>query len=310
MQPIDLNLLTALDALLQEGSVTGAARRMNLSAPAMSRTLARIREAVGDPILVRAGRKLVPTPHALALRGRVHEVVEQAAGLLRPGGELEPATLDRVFTLRSGDGLAGMLAESLTRLFQQEAPRVVTRFVPEGDEDVGALRDGQVDLDLGVIGAMGPEVRVQTLFHDRYVAVVRRGHPILRGRYSFERLADHPHISISRRGKLRGPLDEVLSNMGITRTVALALPSMQATLVVVAGSDMIATVPERCSERAREALGLKTLPMPSTLPTVAISQAWHPRFDADGGHRWLRECVRRVCGREGRRKSNAARISP
>ncbi|PTL85955.1 LysR family transcriptional regulator [Vitiosangium sp. GDMCC 1.1324] len=302
MQSLDLNLLTALDALLQEGSVTGAARRMNLSAPAMSRTLTRIREAVGDPILVRAGRKLVPTPHALALRGRVHEVVEQASGLLRPAGELEPATLDRVFTIRAHDGIAGMFAESLARLFQQEAPRVVTRFVPEGEEDVGALRDGQVDLDVGVIGAMGPEVRLQTLFRDRYAAVVRRGHPILRGRYSFERLAAHPHISISRRGKLRGPLDETLAGMGITRTVSLALPSMYAALVLAAGSDMIVAVPERSSERVCEALGLKTIPLPATLPTVVISQAWHPRFDADGGHRWLRECVRRVCGSEGRRK--------
>ncbi|WP_224366207.1 LysR family transcriptional regulator [Hyalangium versicolor] len=288
-------MLIALDALLREGSVTGAARRLNLSAPAMSRTLARIREAVGDPILVRAGRKLVPTPHALALQSRVHETVEQASGLLRPSRPLEPSTLERVFTLRAGDALAGMLSEPLIRLFQAEAPRVVARFVPEGEEDVGALRDGQVDLDLGAIGPMGPEVRVQALFRDRFVAVVRRGHPLLRGRFSLKRLAEHPHISVSRRGKLRGPLDDLLEEAGVTRRVVLTLPSMFAALAAVAGSDMVAAVSERFSEHFRDTLGLEKIPLPASLPVMTISQAWHPRFDADPGHRWLRECVRRVC---------------
>jgi DNA-binding transcriptional LysR family regulator len=302
-QPIDLNLLIALDALLQEGSVTGAARRMNLSAPAMSRTLTRIREAVGDPILVRAGRKLVPTPHALALQGRVHEAVEQASGLLRPDTPLEPSTLARVFTLRTSDAMAGVLAEPLTRLFQQEAPRVVTRFVPEGEEDVGALRDGQVDLDLGVIGPMGPEVRIQALFQDRFIAVVRRGHPILRGRFSLKRLVEYPHLSVSRRGKLRGPLDEALEKAGLTRTVALAVPSAFAALAVVANSDMITAVTEQFSEHFRDAFGLALMTLPIPLPPITISQAWHPRFDADAGHRWLRERVRRVClGLKGRKQ--------
>lgn len=290
---LDLNLLVALDALLREGSVTGAARRMNLSAPAMSRTLARIRDAVGDPILVRAGRKLVPTPRALALRGRVQAVVEDAASLLQ-AEKHDPRTLERAFTLRTSDALAGVFAEPLTALCRAEAPRVVLRFVPEGQEDVSALREGLVDLDLGAMGPMGPEIRVQKLLQDRFVGTVRKGHPLGRGRCSAKRLTEYPHISVSRRGKQRGPLDDALQVLGFERNIPLVVPSVYVALRVVAGSDMVTVVPERIFERECEGLGLQTFALPATTPPLIICQAWHPRFDADPAHRWLRECIRRV----------------
>lgn len=292
---VDLNLLTALDALLSEGSVTGAARRMHLSAPAMSRTLGRLREVLGDPLLVRAGRKLVPTPLALALRGRVRAVVEQATAVLRSEQDLEPATLERVFTLRASDLLSGMLAVPLTQRVRQEAPRVTLRFVPEGDEDVGALREGLVDLDLGVIGALGPEIRVQTLFRDRAVAVVREGHPLLRGRASPRRLTEYPHVAVSRRGRLRGVLDEALAALGLEREVALVVGSFYAAMLVVRSSDLVAAIPERSAASVIHQWGLRTLPLPLSIAPLVVSQAWHPRFDADPAHRWMRDCVRRVC---------------
>ena len=124
---------------------------------------------------------------------------------------------------------------------------------------------------------------------------MRRGHPLLRGRPSIDELADYPHLSISRRGKLRGPLDDVLAKADHPTGDPPPFPSSFAALVVVASSDMVTTVSERVLEHFRDTLGLEKLPLQTNLPPIAVSQAWHPRFDADPAHRWLRECVRRVC---------------
>ena len=160
MQSIDLNLLIALDALLTEGSVIGAAQRMNLSPPAMSRTLGRIRLALGDEILVRAGRGMVPTPRALELHGRVRELVEDVRGVLRPDADAGPETLARSFTIRASDYVAGVFGVPLQAIAAREAPQVTLRFADQGKEDANALREGRIDLDIGVLGDIGPEIRV------------------------------------------------------------------------------------------------------------------------------------------------------
>src|SRR5262245_37563525 len=147
MQSMDLNLLIALDALLHEGSVAGAARRMNLSAPAMSRTLSRIRHSLGDPILVRAGRNLVPTPRALEIQGRVRSLIENAQTLMRPEVSADVSALDRSFTVRASDYVAGIFGARLIALMAKAAPKVTLRFANEGKEDVDALREGHIDLD-------------------------------------------------------------------------------------------------------------------------------------------------------------------
>ena len=155
MHSIDLNLLTALDALLDEGSVLGAARRMNLSAPAMSRTLGRIRQAFGDEILVRAGRRMVPTPRALELRSRVRSLIDDARQVMRAEGFADPAMLVRGFTIRASDYVAGVFGASLQAIAGREAPQVTLRFADQGKEDVAALREGRIDLDIGVLSDIG-----------------------------------------------------------------------------------------------------------------------------------------------------------
>ncbi|MGO8763315.1 MAG: LysR family transcriptional regulator [Desulfobaccales bacterium] len=292
---MDLNLLVALDALLRTESVTAAARRMNLSVPAMSRTLARIRDAIGDPILVRAGRKLVPTPRALVLRGRVQAIVEEAQNLLQAGKTQLPGTLERTFTLRSSDAFAGTFAARLVEIVRDTAPQVVLRFAPQGEEDVEALREGKVDLDLGVIGAMGPEVRLQMLFRDCFVGVVRQGHALARAEVTAERFAGQEHISVSRRGQPYGPIDKALEQVGLSRRVALVVPTFYGALAAAAASDLVAAMPRFFAESVQALLAVHIFPLPVTTEPINISQAWHPRFDADPAHRWLRECVRAAC---------------
>ncbi|WP_374585567.1 LysR family transcriptional regulator [Ideonella dechloratans] len=291
----DLNLLPALDALLSEASVTRAAERLQLSESAMSRTLARLRAATGDPLLVRAGRAMVLTPHALALREQVQALARDASAVLQPAGEdWNLATLERTFTLRANDGFIEAFAPALVARAAREAPGVRLRFAPKPDKDVRPLREGLIDLDLGVLGpATGPEVRVQAIYRDHFVGAVRPGHPLLQdGPLTPERYAACGHIVASRRGHGAGPVDDALAERGLSRTVAAMVPSFRAALSIAAVTDLVALVPASFFAR-QEALVSFALPV-NTEPIV-ISQMWHPRLERDPGHRWLRGLVLAVC---------------
>src|SRR5476651_2569353 len=175
MSEPDLNLLIALDVLLADGSVARAARRLGLSASAMSRTLTRLREATGDPLLVRAGRRMVLTPHAEALRQRTQNAVQEARAVLRPSTtQPDFSTLQRTFTIRANDGFVEAFAASLIAAAIADAPLVRLRFAPKLEKTAAYLRDGSADLEIGVLSEMGPEVRVQALFRDRFLGVVRQ----------------------------------------------------------------------------------------------------------------------------------------
>src|SRR5882724_249891 len=177
MSTPDLNLLVTLDVLLAEGSVAGAARRLRLSPSAMSRALARLRATTGDPLLVRAGRGLVPTPRALELRDRVGQLVQDGEAVLRPAETLDLKRLVRTFTLRTNEGFVENFGPDLITRVGKQAPGVRLRFVQKPNKDSTPLRDGSVDLETGVVGKMtGPEVRAQGLFRDRFIGVVRKGH--------------------------------------------------------------------------------------------------------------------------------------
>jgi len=292
---MDLNLLRALDVLLSEGSVLGAARRMNLSAPAMSRTLGRIRRALGDEILVRAGRAMVPTPRALELQSRVHGLIDDIRGIMRPQEGADPASLVRSFTIRASDYVAGMFGAPLQAIATREAPQIMLRFADQGEEDVSALREGRIDLDIGVFGDIGPEIRIQTLLRDRVVAVLRKGHPLLNGRMTARRFAGATHVSVSRRGRGHGPIDEALAAQGLSRRVKFVVPGFHAAILTAAASDIVAAVPLTVAKTAeRLGLNIRHVELPVTTPEIVVSQAWHPRFDQDPGHRWLRRAVRQA----------------
>lgn len=294
MASLDINLLVALDALLHEGSVAKAAERMNLSAPAMSRTLTRIREAIGDPVFVRAGRGLVPTPRALAMRERVRALVQEAEALLGPGEASSPSTFERVFAIRVNDGVIATLGAELVRRARAEAPNVVLRFVAEGDEDVAALREGLVDIDIGVQGPLGPEVRVQTLAEDGYAAIVGAKSPLARGRMTLERFARADHVSVSRRGRTKGPIDAELEKSGLSRRVIATVPNLLAAAALVSQIDAIALVAESFVRAVGPTMGVKRIQAPFPLGKVVVAQAWHPRFDHDPAHAWLRRTVKEI----------------
>jgi DNA-binding transcriptional LysR family regulator len=290
----DLNLLVTLDALLAEGSVARAARRLQLSPSAMSRALARLREATGDPLLVRAGRGLVPSPRAIELRERVGTLLHEAEAALRPAHALDLKKLDRTFTLRTREGFVENFGALLLARIFDEAPGVRLHFLPKIDKDSTALRDGTVDLETGVVGkTAGPEVLTQALFRDRFIGVVRMGHPLSERALTPARYAAAKHVIVSRRGLEKGPIDEALAPLGLAREVATSVDSFSAALALARSSDLVASVPERHTEHLREGLHSFTLPMP--MAQINVSLLWHPRLDGDPAHRWLRGCVREAC---------------
>jgi DNA-binding transcriptional LysR family regulator len=303
MSEVDLNLLIALDALLADGSVASAAQRLGLSASAMSRTLARLRAATGDPLLVRAGRGLVPTPRAAELRKRVHDLAQEVRAVLRPGGtRLDLSALNRAFTIRANEGFVEAFAGRVVAAAMAAAPGVRLRFAPKPDKTVRPLREGLVDLEIGVLGETGPELRVQALFRDRFVGVVRKGHPLLvAGEITPERYAACGHVVASRRGQANGPVDEALAALGLVRDIVTVVPGFSAALAVACASELVAlvthsflTVPNEHQAAAARA-GVQSFPLPVRTESITVSQLWHPRVDADPAHRWLRGLVQLVC---------------
>jgi len=293
MESADANLLLALDALFQAGSVTAAARRMNVSPPAMSHTLSRLRAAVGDPLFVRAGNRLVPTPRALAMRERVAGASTEIRALLRPDLPLDIATLERTFVIRASDAMIVTAGHALDVLVRQEAPRVALHLVgvllPE-------VRDA--DLDIGVQFNTAPDLRIQTLFREEMVPVVRKEHPLAKRRLPASRLAAMEHIAVaSQRAKL-----EELTKPRRSRhwqPPSRIVPSFLAAAALVRASDAYTVIPSRLAAIVVDAFGLCRLSVTGPKAHVAITQAWSPRFDNDAGHIWLRSCVRRAFGAAG-----------
>ncbi|GGC94011.1 LysR family transcriptional regulator [Undibacterium terreum] len=290
----DFNLLLTLDVLLAEGNVARAAQRLRLSPSAMSRALARLRETTGDPLLVRAGRGLVPTPRALELREKVSQLVQETEAVLRPVERLDLKQLARTFTLRTSEGFVENFGPALIARISEEAPGVRLCFVQKPSKDSTPLRDGTVDLETGVIGkATGPEVRVQALFRDRFIGVVRSDHPLSKGKITPSRYASGRHVSVSRRGLSKGPIDEALELLDLQRNIITIVGGFSSALSLARSSDLIASVPERHTGKLRD--GMHSFPLPFSVPEITVSLLWHPRLHADAAHRWLRGCVREVC---------------
>ena len=290
----DFNLLVVLDVLLCEGSVARAARRLRLSPSAMSRALARLRETTGDPLLVRAGRGLVPTPRAIELREQVGKLVQDGEAVLRPAEKLCLKTLVRTFTLRTSEGFVENFGPELIARVCEETPGVRLCFVQKPDKGSAPLRDGIVHLETGVVeNTTAPELRVQALFRDHYIGAVRMGHPLSKGKITPSRYARSGHIFVSRDGQDKGPIDEALLPLGLERQIVTIVGGFSTALALARASDLIASVPQRHTGNLRS--GMHSFPLPVATPEFTVSLLWHPRLDADPAHRWLRGHVRDGC---------------
>jgi DNA-binding transcriptional LysR family regulator len=289
---LDMNLLGALDALLDEGSVGGAAARLHLSQPAMSRTLSRIRRATGDEILVRSGRRMVPTPYAVAVRDEVHRLADQVRAVLSPERELRLELLEATFTVRCHDAITVALAPRLVRRVRAEAPGVRLRFLAEASLDDGGLRSGRTDLEIGSAEPSTADIESCTITSGRFVVALRAGHPLTRGTLTAARYAAAEHVTVSRRGRFSDAVDDALHELGLTRIVVASAPTSTAALRIVRDTDCVVAVPDGIAQTEIDALGLVVVPQPLDTPAVPMVMNWHARNGSDSAHRWLRAIVR------------------
>ncbi|MFJ8061321.1 LysR family transcriptional regulator [Streptomyces sp. NPDC096142] len=286
---MDLNLLTALDALLDEGGVGAAADRLHLSQPAMSRTLGRIRRATGDQILVRSGREMLPTPYAEQIRDEVHQLVTRAQTVLTPSAEVDPATLQRTFTLQCNDVVAEGLLPRLVPTLAATAPSVRLRLLGEAGTTVDELRRGTVDLQVTDKAPEFADTRAETVLTDRLAVIA--GADLPDDPSTWSGLAAVPHVVVSRRGRTRDRVDDLLEERGLSRSVVLTVPTLALALRAVAAHPLLTIAP---ATLAAPALShpLHTRPFPGPALHVPAVLGWHARHDRDAGHRWLRELIR------------------
>ena len=222
--------------------------------------------------------------------------------MLRPApAELDLGSVTRTLTIRVSEGFMEGFAAPLVTAVTVAAPKMRLRFAPKPDKNAGPIRDGTIDLEIGVLGTAAPEMRTRTLFRDTFVGVVRTGHPLLKRLVTPELYAAFGHVVASRTGRFAGPVDEALLALGLQRRVAVVVPGYPDAIRMARRSDLVALVPSSCLGHAAAddadaaVLGVQSFTLPVRTPEIAISATWHPRMDNDPVHRWLRDTVQRVC---------------
>lgn len=280
----DLNLLVVLDVLLAERSATAAARRLNLTQPAVSQALARAREVFGDPLLVRDGAGMVPTKFAHNLAPRLAQALAEVGRVLTPP-TFDPATAVRDFVISGGDLAELAILPPMIARAAVAAPgcRMILRSVEAQPADAG--------IDLSVMGTDPPDgpFRQRQLGQERFVLLARHGHPALDRGLTAEAFAALPQALVSPRGTgMVGPVDTALAALGLRRQVRLSVTRFTTLPTILAATDLIAAVPASFADRpeVRAVCGQRSLPFAS--PVLTWRLVWHVVHDADPGNRWLR----------------------
>jgi DNA-binding transcriptional LysR family regulator len=291
---VDLNLLVALDALLAEGHVTRAAARLGLTQSALSRALGRLRVLLDDPLFVRTGHGMRPTPRAQALAEPLRRALEQlhSAVLDRPG--FDPATSRRTFTLGTVDYALAVLLPPLLERLKEQAPGVdvTVRSIPR--DFTGALEAGELDMVLMPSRPTSAGLVWTPLFDERFVCVLREGHPALRQPLTLKRFAALGHVLVAPEGRPGSQVDDILAEQGMKRRVALLVPNFLVVPPVVAASDLIATLPVRVVRAFEGALALQRVAPPLKVPGFTLAQGWHERQRREPGHVWFRGLMAEV----------------
>ncbi|MBW1876461.1 MAG: LysR family transcriptional regulator [Deltaproteobacteria bacterium] len=295
---LNLNALVALDALLSERNVTRAARRVGITQPAMSQSLARLRELFGDPLLARKGRTMVLTPRAEAMLLPLSDALLSVERALQLGMGFDAATSTRIFKIALTDLSVTMVLPSLLRLTGKRAPGVRVQAEPLSSARLSdQLSSGEIDLVIAVYLTSAGGLRTETLLVDDYVCLVRRGHALARRkRVCIDDYQAHRHVAYTPVGFVPRPMSEAVPGVASATGIRASVPYLLALPDVVRGTDLVATVPRRLLSAPIDFDGLVTLEAPPELPPVVHSQWWHPRFDSDPAHQWLREHVREAIG--------------
>jgi DNA-binding transcriptional LysR family regulator len=268
---VNLNLLVALDALLHERSVSGAARPAHVTPSAMSHSLAELRELLGDPLLVRVGRGMALTPRAETLVGPLHRMLLDAQSIVRNRPAFDPRTAERNFVIAAPDFLATLILPALVAAIAREAPHVKLEFVPSVRRgNAWLLETGELDLALGAVVDEAPGIRRMDLCTEGFACAARQGHPAIDGELTLEQYVRTPHLLITL-GDSAHPtwVDAALAKLGRRRHVAVRVRHFMAAPLVVARTDLLLTGPSMLLRHFAELVPLQILTPPISLPTHA-----------------------------------------
>jgi DNA-binding transcriptional LysR family regulator len=303
LSDIDLNLLVVFDRLVQDGRVSRVADALGLSQPAVSNALRRLRDLLDDELFLRTPSGMAPTPYALQLAEPVAQALRGLQGALNVRASFDPARSERCFTLAMTDVGEIYFLPVLMDALAREAPGVTLRCVPVADatlrEDMAA---GRVDLALGSLPQLQAGFFQQALFRQRYVALMRAGHPMATGAPAPLNAAQYrqaAHVRVVSAGTGHGQVDEALQRLGVARQVQLTVPHYVALGQVLGSTDLVATVPERLAQRLAGPHALVARPLTLRLPASTIAQLWHAHLHRDPGHQWLRGLVAQHFGAAG-----------
>jgi len=293
LRRLDLNLLLVLDALFDEQSVTGAARRLKLSQPTVSVSLAKLRAALDDELFIRSANGMTPTPRALRLREPVRRIIETVIGEILPAERFDPLTVQRPFTLCLSDiGEMIFLPKLINHLRQVSPHAQVTSVSLRPEELARALEAGQVDLALGYFPDLKAGIHQQGLFDHAFTCLVRRDHPRIRdGRLDWETFLELDHMVVSADGRSQEIFERAMQAQNATRRVALRTPHFMSAPLIIAKSEMVITVPKAVGLVWAERADLQLLEPPIAIPPIPLKQFWHRRFNEDGRLTWLRAVV-------------------
>ena len=293
LHELDLNLLLVFDRLAQEGRVSRVAESLGLSQPAVSNALRRLRDALGDELFVRTPAGMAPTPYAQQLAAPVAAALQGLQGALHVQASFDPARSERCFNLAMTDVGEIYFLPVLMDALAREAPGITLRCLPVADTTLREqMAAGRVDLALGSLPQLQGGFFQQALFRQRYVALMRAGHPLAGSTaLSATRYRQAAHVRVVSAGTAHGQVDDALQRLGVVRRVQLTVPHYVALGQVLASTGLVATVPERLAERLAGPHGLVSRPLGLKLPTSTIAQLWHAHLHRDPGHQWLRNLV-------------------
>jgi len=294
IRTFDLNLLKVLDVLLSESQVSAAARRLNLSQPAASAALTRLRAALGNPLLVREGQSMRLSPLAEQLRPKVRSVLVEIEQTLRTPSEFDAATSERSFRILANDYAAIVVLAPLIELLQRHASGVKFEILPLEDSFVERLAGDDYDLAVRDRWSLRSARHIETLFKEDYVCIARNGHPRLPRKPTVDEFLGEGHVLISPRGRVPGVIDMPLKSMRRERRVAVTVPHFLAGPAMVARTDFVMTLPRRIARRFSKLYDLRVFPPPFRVVGFDVAMAWRPRSDADPAIRWLRERVQKI----------------
>ncbi|MCH8537394.1 MAG: LysR family transcriptional regulator [Alkalimonas sp.] len=290
---VDLNLLKLFDALLKEGSVTGAAARLGFSQPAASRGLDRLRRLLNDRILVRTANGWELTPRALALSAPVTKLLDDARAIVAPS-EFHPATASGRFTVATADHLALLLMPKLVTKLASLAPGIDLIMPTQAGDNVDLIAQGGADLAVGSFDGLPGRFYSRRLYDEDFVCVVRQGHPIIAEPLTLKSFVSLSHLSVIITGQGRSAVDDALSQHGLTRRIAVRTPHFLVAPMIVTESDLILTIPRRLAHRIARSVPIEILELPLEIKPFTLSMIWHERQHYDPAHVWLRNQILEV----------------